>query len=156
MSFSYGAGSNPSIDYPRFLCRDTEQFALDGITRAYAFEDSEILMATSITLGVFQSSQFYSGTAGPITLSGTPVPWRRVGALLLNGLAASNSRLAMIQQLLDVRMDTAKAADMLRKDALALLEMEDNDGSFAIIEMVNNSFQFRDRFLSQIERRALA
>lgn len=153
MSFTYNFGANPPIDYPRFLCRDTVEFLPNG-NRAYAFEDSEITMATNIVAAVWQSSMFFSGTAGVTPLSSPPTPWRRIGAMLLNGLASSSSKLSMITQILDVHMDASKAAEQLRADATELLRQDDEDGSLVIIEQVNDSFSFRDRWWNQWQRQA--
>lgn len=154
MSFSYGAGTNPPIDYPRLLISDTQQFAADGVTRLYVFEDSEILAAATITAGIWQSSQFFSGVDGVASLPSSPSNYLRTAATLLYSLAANNARLAAIKQILDVRVDATDAADQMRKTAQSYLDLDDNSGAFAIIEMVNSDFSFRDRFWKQVQRQS--
>lgn len=154
MSFSYGGGTNPAIDAPRLLVSDTQQFALDGVTRLYVFEDSEILLAGAITAGVWQSSQFFSGVDGVATLPSTPSQYLRTAATLLFSLSANNARLAAIKQILDVRVDATDAAEQMRKTAQSYLDMDDNSGAFALIEMVNSDFSFRDRFWKQVQRQS--
>lgn len=151
MSFSYQAGANPPIDYPRLLISDTQQFAADGITRIYVFEDSEITAMTNIQMLQFQSAQFYSGAAGQ-NLPTSPVSYLRIAALLLDALAANKARLASIKQLLDVRLDSSDAAIQLRLTAQEYRDVEDNAGAFMIIEQVNNYFSFADRFWKQVQR----
>jgi hypothetical protein len=153
MSFSYTAGANPAIDYPRLLVSDTQQFAPDGITRAYIFEDSEITAAMTVISSMWQSAQFF-GVGGVSIFPTTPSQYLRTAATLLNALAANNSRLAAIKQLLDVKVDATDAAIQLRETAQMYLDMDDNSGAFAIIEMVNDDFSFRDRFWKQVQRQS--
>ena len=121
--------------------------------RVYAFEDSEILMATQIELSVWQSSMYYSGQAGASTGPSNPVPWRRIAANLLDALAANQSRLSAIVQLLDVKLNP-KAADDIRSQAQALRAADDNSGAFIIAEQVNNIFSFRDRYWKSVQRQS--
>ncbi len=156
MSFSYQFGANPPIDYPRLLISDTIQFAPNGTTPIYIFEDSEILAATQIEISVYQSAQFYNAGGGTLTLPTFVTPWRRIAATLLDAVAANKSRLSAITQLLDVHLSPGVAAKSLRDQAQALRDADDNSGSFAIIEQVNNQFSFRDRFWATIQRRGVA
>lgn len=153
MSFSYGAGTNPPIDYPRLLVSDTVANAADG-SRLYVFEDSEILAAAQITAGVWQSSQFFSGVDGVAALPTTPSNYLRTAATLLFSLSANNARLAAIKQILDVRVDATDAAEQMRKTAQSYLDLDDNSGAFAIVEMVSSDFSFRDRFWKQVQRQS--
>ena len=152
MSFSYGGGSNPPIDYPRLLTSDTVAFDASG-NRVYAFEDSEILAAAAIEGAVWQSSQFYSGQAGRATLPTNPQPWRRIAATLLDALAANQARLTIISQILDVKL-TNQAAQEMRAQAQALRDADDNSGAFFIAEQVNNYFSFRDRYWKSVQRQS--
>lgn len=153
MSFSYQFGANPPIDYPRLLISDTQQFGADGTTKIYAFEDSEIMAATTIETSVFQSAQFYSGQGGLTSFANQAVvPWRRIAATLLDSLAANKARLSAVTELLDVKLAPGIAAKALREQAQALRDADDNSGSFAIIEQVGNQFSFRDRFWKTVQR----
>lgn len=151
MSFSYQFGANALIDYPRLLCSDTQQFAADGVTRIYVFEDAEITAMYQIVGANFQSAQFYSGAGGQ-NLQSTPVSYLRVSAYLLMSIAANKSRLASIKQLLDVKLDSSDAADQMRETAQQYLDMDDNAGAFMIIEQCNDDFSFRDRFWKTVQR----
>lgn len=146
MSFSYQLGANPPIDYPRLLISDTQ-------STNHVFEDEEITAATLIQgqATVFQSAQFYSAPSGTYIPS-VPVSPYRIAASLLMALAANKSRLASIKQLLDVKLDSSDAAIQLRTTAEGYLEMDDNLGGIFIIEQVNDTFSFRDRFWKQVQR----
>jgi hypothetical protein len=157
MSFSYGPNSspptlNPAIDYPRLLISDTQQFDPKG-NQIYIFQDQEILAMYNIVQANFQSSMFYSPPAGR-NLPASPVSYLRVAAYLLNAVAANKARLASIKKLLDVQLDSSDAAIQLRETAQQYLDMDDNAGAFAIIEMCNDYFSFRDRFWKQVQRQS--
>jgi hypothetical protein len=149
--FSYNQcdGSQNQIDFVRLLCSDTQ-------TVNHVFEDSEILAGYQIQAAQFQSSQFYSFSAGQ-NLPPSPVSYLRVAALLLDALAANKSRLASIKQLLDVRLDASDAAIQLRATAHQYRETDDNSGAFFIIEQVqtNDPFSFKDRFWSTVQRQSV-
>lgn len=158
MSFSYGPLQspptlNPGIDYPRLLISDTQQFAADGITPIYIFEDQEITAFTNIVGLNFQSSMFYSGPAGA-NLPTSPVSYLRIAALALDSLAANKSRLASVKKLLDVQLDSSDAAIQLRATAAQYREVDDDAGAFAIIEQVNDYWSFSDRFWKQVQRQS--
>lgn len=152
MSFSYNNGANPPIDYPRLLCADTQQYAPDGITPAYAFSDQEIAAATVIVALQFQSAQFYSPPLGVYSFPSPPTAYLRVAAMLLNALAANKARLSSIKQILDVKLDPKDAAEQMRQTAQMYLDMDDNSGAFCIIEQVNNDYSLIDRFWKQVQR----
>ena len=141
------------IDYPRLLVSDTQQYAADGVTPIYIFSDQEIGAATQIETSVWQSSMFFSGPQGIAQLpSQPPTPWRRIAATLLDALCANKSRLAAVQQILDVKLSPEKAAAALAAQAKALREADDNSGAFVIIEQVNDVFSFRDRYWKTVQR----
>lgn len=148
MSFSYGFGANPPIDYPRLLISDT-------VDVGHIFEDSEITAATNIQAGTFQSSQFWSGAASSgAYLPTQPVSYLRIAALLLDSLASNKARLSAVTQLLDVHMDPSKAAKALSDQATKYREVDDDSGAIMIIEQVNDVFSFRDRFWKQVQRQS--
>ena len=150
--FTYQYGANPPIDYPRLLCSDTVQFDPATGQRVYAFEDSEIMAATTIEMSVWQSAQFFTPPAGtPVLSNSGPTPWRRIAATLLDALAASQARMQIIAKLLDVTINP-KASAEIRAQAEALREADDNSGAIVIIEQVNDVFSFRDRFWKQVQR----
>jgi hypothetical protein len=69
-------------------------------------------------------------------------------------MASNKAYLASVQQLLDVKLDPAKASNALRAMAKEYLEMDDNSGAFMIIEQVNDQWSFRDRFWKAWQRQA--
>lgn len=151
MSFSYQFGANPPIDYPRMLVSDTQQFQADGVTRAYVFEDQEILSFAQIVGSVYQSGMFYSGLGGQTQLPGNP-SWVRIAAYMLNALAANSARLASVTQILDVKLSPGTAAKSLKDQAQAWLDLDDNSGAFAIIEQVTDDASFQSRWFKQWQR----
>ena len=144
MGFTYQLGANPTIDFPRLLIGDTD-------TTNHIFEDEEIVSAYKIQAAQFQSSMLYSGGGGQ-NLPSSPVSYLRVAALLLDALASSKARLSSITKLLDVSLDPSKAAKALHDQACAWRDVEDNSGAFMIIEQCTTSFNFLQRFYSQIQR----
>jgi hypothetical protein len=145
MSFTYDFTTAPLLSQVRMLVPDT---VAPGI-----FSDAEVNQAIAI-----ESSQglYASGMADS---TGTSVPppvqvysIRRAAALLVDCLAGSSARLAIIQQALDVKLDHAKASDALRTYAEALRDTEMNSGAFAIAEMALDPFSARERVYKQILR----
>ena len=157
MSFSFGPTSspptlNPQIDYIRGLISDTQEFGPDGVTPVYIFSDQEIAMFTQMQSALaWQSTQFYSPPAGAF-LPSAPTAYLRIAATMLNAIAANKSKLASIQQLLDVKQDPSKAAQALRDTAQRYLDMDDNSGAVAIVEQCQDQWSFRDRFWKQVQR----
>lgn len=152
MSFSYQAGANPPIDYPRMLVADTTEFNANA-QRVYAFEDSEIMAATTIELGVWQSSMFWSGPQGVASLGSIPMPWRRIAATLIDCLASNQARIGILSSLLDAKLNAGATKDMMAQ-AAALREADDNSGAFAIIEQVNDGWSFIDRYWKTVQRQS--
>jgi hypothetical protein len=146
MAFSYQAGANPTIDYPRLLISDTVELN-------HIFEDTEILAAYQINASQFQSSMFFSPPAGR-NLPSQPLSYLRCAALLLDALAANKSRLASIIQLLDVKLNPNLAAKSLRDQAQSYRDTDDNSGAFFIIEQCPTVWAFQDRFWNQIQRQS--
>ena len=151
-TFSYNFGANPTIDIPRLLCSDTVEFAPDGTTPIYIFADQEYLMFAFVVSQVWQSTQFFSGPLGIPTLPSPPVNYLRQAAYALNSLAANKSRLASVKKLLDVQMDSSDAAIQLRATADWYLTADDESGAMVIIEQVNDSWSFRDRYWKTVQR----
>ncbi len=144
MSFSYQFGANPQIDIIRLLVFDRKP-------ERHVFEDSEIQMGYTICQSFFQSSMFFTAPGGA-NLPSSPVSYLRVAAILLDSIAANKSRLSVVTQLLDVKLDASKAAKELRDTAAAYRDTDDNSGAMMIIEQCNNYWSFRDRFWNQVQR----
>lgn len=157
--FSYGPSQsppiiNPPIDYVRGLIADTQQFAADGVTPVFIFNDVEIQMYTQMQQALgWQSTQFYSPPAGAF-LPTAPTAYLRIAATMLRSIASNKARLASVQQLLDVKLDASKAAAALETQAQAYLDMDDNSGAIAIVEWCNDYFSYRDRFWKQVQRQS--
>lgn len=151
MSFSYNQGANPPIDIPRLLIADTT----NTVSQPCIFQDEEILTIENLVVpNVWQSSMFWSGVSGQPTLPTAPVNYLRTAAYLLNCIASNKARLASIKQLLDVKLDSSDAAIQLRAQAQAWMDIDDNSMAFVIIEQVNDSWSFVQRFWSQWQRTA--
>ena len=117
------------------------------------FSDDEINAFMQINQLTWQSSMYYSGAAGS-RLPSAPTNFLRAAALALNTLAGNSSRLAVVGQLLDVKLQADKAADGLQKRAEFYLRMDDESGAFAIAEQVNTVWAFRDRWIAQLQRQS--
>lgn len=146
MSFSYQLGANPNVDYPRMLFGDT-------VDADHIFEDQEILSFTAIVGSVWQSGQRYSGGMGA-TLPSNPVSYLRVAAMMCDALASSKSRLELTK-LQDATVDFHATAKGLRDQANQWRKVDDESGAFAIIEQCHTAFDYRDRFIKQIQRQSL-
>jgi hypothetical protein len=147
VSFSYQFGANPPIDYPRFLVADTVEFGPDGITPVYIFQDSEIEMAAQIE----QIMVIAPGGGGQQTYTGT-ASYRFQAATLLETIASNKARLASAMKVLDISIDTTKAAAALCEQAKALRAAEQNSGAFAFVEWVPDQFSARERLWKQMVR----
>ena len=146
MAFTYNFTTAPLISYTRLLVADTD--SVHPI-----FSDAEITAAHTINSATWSSGQFYSGQGGA-NLPSSPSNYLRAAALLLNCIAANKSKLAAVQGLLDVKLNAAAAADALRKQAAAYLEMDDNSGAIFISEQVQTCWAFKDRFWAGVQRQA--
>jgi hypothetical protein len=149
-TFSYDP-ANPAIFYPRLLISDTVQFGKDGVTPIYVFSDQEIQAMTTIVTLNWQSAQFYSPPAGQ-QLPGNPIPYMRIAAGLLDCIAANKSKLASITRILDVELSPSVAAKMLREMAQEYRDVDDNSGSFCLIEQVNDDWSLISRYWKQVQR----
>ena len=142
MSWTYGFGSNPQIDYVRLLIADTN-------SAQPLFQDQEILSAYNI-ISVFC---IVPGGSGQATINSAYTPsYYRVAAILLDALASDKARLAAQLKVLDIEMNLQVAAQELRATAKEFRDVEDNSGAFAIVEMVPNNFAAYERVWKQLLR----
>ena len=143
MSFSYNPGT--PIFYVRSLIPDTN-------VSAQVFSDEELNGFLWLT-----SSQglYASGQAAALASVQTVVPqvfsYRRAAAMAIDVIAADQGRLAIIQQILDVKIDGGKAQAALHEVAESLRE-QDDIGNFGIAEMVFDPFAARERAYAQLLR----
>jgi hypothetical protein len=156
MSWSFGAGSNPPIDYPRILTGDMNPVSP-------IFQDESILAIEQIVTTPFQSGQFFSTPSGPTGggtlgtyLPQTPIPYYRVAAIMLNSMASMQAWPSAVTELLDVKLNGPAAVKALQNLAQSYLDLDDNSGAIFIIEQVNDDWSFRDRFWKQWQRQSQA
>lgn len=147
MSWTYNNGANPYIDYPRLLIPDTD------VTMPI-YSDEEIGAFYQIQQSVFQSAMFFSGSQGR-SLPSTPLSYLRVAALALDTLANNKGKLGSVIQLMDVKLDPSKAAQVLRDGAQNYRTIDDESGAFMIIEQTNTDWSLRDRIEKQFQRQQL-
>lgn len=144
--FTYDFGSLPVLSSVRLLVADTDPdnpiFADAEINQALYLESSTALYVSGMSSA--------TGSVGPPPVN-VQSPYR-AAALLLDALAANKSRLAAINQLLDVKLSPEKAAQELRATAKEYRETEANAGHFAIAEMVYDQFSARERVWKQLLR----
>lgn len=140
-SYSYQYGSNPPVDYPRLLVADT------GPTN-WIFADQEILAMSQIqTISCF----VMQGPAGVSSTFGT-ASYLRTAAGLLDSIASNKARLAGALKVLDIGIDTTKVAAALKEQAQAYRDQEENNGAFAMVELVYDAFTARERTWKQFLR----
>lgn len=141
MGATYQYGANPQIDYPRLLIPDTD-------VTAPIFQDEEILMAYNICTPfiILPAGGSYFNAA-----IGSP-SFRYVAAVLVDSLAGNKARLMGSLKVLDIQIEYGAAAKLLRDHAQALRDADNQNGSFAIAEMVPNQFAARERVWKQLLR----
>jgi hypothetical protein len=141
VSFSYNFGANPPIDYPRLLIADTDS------THAI-FQDEEITAANNIDFMVMYIPNAQGANTQPMVQPSA----RRTAAVLLDALAANKARLSAALKVLDINVDSTKAAVELRATAKQLRDTEAMSGNFAITEMVQDQWAARERVWKQLLR----
>lgn len=137
--FTYDMNANYPVFVVRLLIADTD------ITHPI-FNDDEINVALNVegSMGIYTSSQ--SDPTGSAVGTGVNVyDYRRAAALLLDSLASSKARLAVINSMLDVKLSAKDVQTALHAQAESLREQSDNSGAFAIAEMVQDAFSARER-----------
>jgi hypothetical protein len=83
---------------------------------------------------------------------------RRSAALALETIASSQALCLKVIRVLDLQTDGAKVADALLKRAAGLrdqaeeAEAAEDGGAFDVIEMVPNTFAYRERLISEMLR----
>lgn len=146
MSFTFDFQSQPLLTLVRMLVPDTD--AANPI-----FQDDEVNAAIFL-----ESSQglYVSSMSAP---SGTPVPTgtqvyspRRAAAVLVDCIAGNWSKLAVIEQILDVKLNGPAASKALRDHADSLRRTEAMSGAFAIAEWANDPIAQQERVYKQLLR----
>lgn len=99
----------------------------DTDSSSHAFEDDEI--------------QFY--------LDESDADRKLAAALACEVLASNKAKLAKVIDVLDVKVDTTKAAELLFKRSQALREQAEESGDFEIAEMVYDAPSARERIAKE-------
>jgi hypothetical protein len=144
MSFSYDFVNNPTVANVRLLVSDTVD-----VLPLPIWQDEEINAALQIfsSQGVIVALSGYTpAVAVPIVYS-----YRRTAAMLLRALAANKGRMATVG-LLDAKIDGPAAAKALQAIAADYVTSEENDGYFAVAEMVQDAFSMRERLWKMLYR----
>lgn len=147
-------GTNIPGDFVRVLIPDT-----GGNTNlpnnGFIFSDQEILAFININqFQGWQSSMFWSFYAGRF-LPKYPANFFRAAALALNSIAGNQARLLAIASLLDVKLQNVQqVVAAIQATAQRYLDMDDNSGAFAIAEQVQTTWNFINRYWSQVQRQS--
>jgi hypothetical protein len=144
MSFSYDFNSNPNVATVRLLVSDT-----DNTFPLPIWQDEEIVPI----LNMFSSQSIIVGLSGfnPVVQPPQTFSFRRAAATLLRALAGNKARMATVG-LLDAKLNGAQAANALRAIADDYVQSEENDGYFAVSEMVQDAFSMRERLWKMLYR----
>jgi len=113
------------------------------------WQDEEVQAA----LNIFVSTNMLVGLSGYNLAVPVPQTWsyRRSAAVLLRSLAGNKARMATVG-LLDAKINGAAAANALRAIATDYVTSEENDGFFAVSEMVQDAFSMRERLWKMLYR----
>jgi hypothetical protein len=124
-------------------------FDTNGTAPYPIWQDEEITAA----LNLFASQSVIVALSGytPAIPPQQTYSYRRTAALLLRGLAANQGRLATVG-LLDAKLNGPAAAKALQSIADDYVASEENDGYFAVAEMVQDAFSMRERLWKQLYR----
>lgn len=145
-SYNYCDGTNDQVDFIRRLVGDT-------VAENHVLEDEEILGLYRIQASVWQSAQKYSWSTGSY-LSNSPVSYMRVAALAADSMSAKLASLAVIEQVLDVKISFQTASKALADKATLYRQIDDESGAFAIIEQTPTVWSFYDRYFKQVQRQS--
>jgi hypothetical protein len=140
--FTYDFTNNPTVATVRLLVFDTSNVAPLPI-----WQDEEI----NAVLQIHSSQGIIVGLTGYNVNVPQTYSYRRAAATLLRGLAGNKARMATVG-LLDAKINGAAASAALLKVAADYVTSEENDGYFAISEMVVNNFSMRERLTNQLYR----
>lgn len=149
-TYTYDFDTAPAISYVRLLIPDT-QFLPNTSPPVMIFSDQEINAFYQIQMQTWQSGMFFSGVMGR-NLPALPLSYVRVAALALDTLANNKGKLGNVIKLLDVSLDWAKAAQILRDGAQNYRTVDDDAGAFAIIEQTPTDWAFAQRWWNQFQR----
>lgn len=148
MSFTYDFNTNPAVAYVRLLIPDTVQ---DPTKNLPIYQDEEINAFYFIQASQLQSSMFFSYPAGRNLPAGY-LSYLRVAALAIDSLASNAAQLSVITGLMDIKLSPKDAAAALAARADSYRKVDDESGAFVIIEQVNTTWAFRDRYWKQVQR----
>ncbi len=144
-TFTYDPASRTPLSQVRLLIPDTD-------SSTFIFTDDEInaflYLESSQSLYVSPQANPY---AFPTTSTYIPQVFSpyMAAATALNVLASSKARLAVVVQLLDVKLDPKAVSAALMAVAAEYRQREQDRGHFAIAEQICTQFQARERVWAQ-------
>lgn len=143
MSFTYSWESNPTIAQVRMMVGDTQ----DGPAPLPIFQDDEIQGA----LNANNAQNIIIGLSGYNVPLSQVYSFGRAAALLLNSINATKARI-VVSNALDVHVTASAASAALKALAQSYIDQENSAGYFAVAEMGNNAFWYRERLYNQLLR----
>jgi hypothetical protein len=143
MSFTYDWTNAPTIAQLRMMVGDTQ----DGPAPLPIFQDDEIQGA----LNANNAQNLILGLSGYSLGVSQVYSFGRAAALLLNSINATKARI-VVSATLDVRVSAAQASAALKALAQSYIDQENSAGYFAVAEMGNNQFWYRERLYNQLLR----
>lgn len=148
LPFSYDLSPSSTV----YLLSTVRMMVPDTVSPGI-FSDYEVNNAISIesAQGLYTSSQFVGGAIAAVAPQQV-YSVRRAAALLLDIMANNWGKLAILEQLLDVKIAGPQAAAALGARADSLRKTEANSGSFAIAEWVLNPATCQERVWKQMLR----
>ena len=146
MSFTYDWTNFPQLSRLRMMVGDTQ-----GSPAPFPiWQDDEINGA----LGGYGAQNFIVGLSGYSPVIPPPPSTYSYGlaaALLLNSLSAVKAR-TLVESILAVTMDGQSAAKALQALGQTYIDQEANNGFFAVAEMGDTQFWFRERLYKMLYR----
>jgi hypothetical protein len=143
VSFTYSWESNPTVAQVRMMVGDTQ----DGPAPLPIFQDDEIQGA----LNANNAQNLIIGLSGYSLGVPQTYSFGRAAALLLNSINATKARI-VVSKALDVAVSPAQASAALKALAQSYIDQENSAGYFAVAEMGNNQFWYRERLYNQLLR----
>lgn len=145
MSFTFNYNTDLLLSQVRALIPD--------VTPPGIFSDADInqFLALTGSQGIFASPQLAPMAT---SINNTPLVYsvRLAAAMGCDILAGILSQRAVVEQVLDIKLDYKTAAKMMADNANRLREQEQLMGHFAIAEIVVDAFSGRERILNQLLR----
>lgn len=143
MSFSYDWTGNPTVAQVRMMVGDT----VNTVQVPAIWQDEEIQGA----LNANNSQNIIVALSGYRPAVPQTFSFGRTAAMLLRGLGAAKAAI-VVSRALDVNVAPAAAASALDKLAQSIIDQENSAGFFAVAEMGNSQFWYRERLYNMLLR----